>query len=224
MNVREPVSATMETGLSNLVGLAVASVAVSLTPLPFAASVLVGTVPAAIGGLWATCLLFGVALVGLFRFATAVADRGVEVAALPHVVAAAKRPRVGFELGAITFAVVGGALAAGLSPDAYRPTAVGVAGFLVGCWYLVVALAAPEVGSGSPLGEALRAGATRFARSPVGATSFLLLSLVCTAVSGLTVVVLVLFLPGVLGLLAVQVAVAIASPSALRRSETDAAR
>lgn len=215
MNFAETIRRGVEVGVPNLVGLSVVSVAVNLTVLPFLVTVPLGTVPAVIGGLWTTCLLFGVALVGLFRFTTTVADRGVAVAVVPHLVAAVKRPWVGFGLGAVTFVVILGVLLTGLAPGEFRAVAVGAGAFVVVCWYLVVAFAAPELGAGSSARPAIRSGAVRFAQSPVAAVSFLLLSILCTAVAGVTVVTLVLFLPGVLGLFAVTVAVDIADPDAL---------
>jgi hypothetical protein len=219
MTIREVIGTVVRTGIPNLVGLAGASILASLTFLPLLVSMSFGTVPAVVGGMWTTCLLLGVALVGLFRFATTVADRGVAVSVVPALVAAAKRPRVGFELGAVTFFVILGALLAGLVPGMLRAVTVGVGIFLVLIWYLVVALAAPELGAGFSLFPALGAGAARFARSPLAAASFLLLSTGCAIIAGVTVVTVVFFLPGVLGLLAVHVAVTIAAPAERRNGD-----
>lgn len=221
MNYRGAVYATVRTGASNLVGVAIASIAVNLTLLPFVATASFGALPAVVGGLWTTCLSLGVALVGLSRFATEVAERGVTVSALPHFAAAVKRPTVGLKLGGATFGVVLAALASGLAPDSVRPLAVGSASFLLACWYLLVALAVPDFGDGAPLGRALRAGAARFGRSPLAAGLLLLLSLVATAIAGVTVVTLLLFLPGTLGLLTAHVASGISPPSGRREGSAD---
>jgi len=215
MNYREPVRATVDSGWPNLVGIAVASVAVSATLLPLLATAALGTLPALVGGLWTTCLLFGVALVGLFRFVTGVADHGVQMNALPHLVAAIKNPRAGLELGVATFVVVVVALSTGFVPDTFRAAAVGFGVFFFAIWYLFVGFAAPEFGAGAGVRPAVQAGAARFARSPLAASWFLLLSVVCSTVAGVTVVTAVVFLPGVLGLLATHVAVAVAAPAEL---------
>lgn len=206
MTYRESARATARTGASNPVGIAVVSVAVSLSALPLLAALAVGTVPAALGGLWTSCLLFGLAVVSLFGFATVAADRDAAVSALPHLAASVKRPWPGIGLGAVTFVVLVIAFATGLAPDRIRAAAVGAAAFLLVCWYVVVAFAAPELGDGAALIPALRAGFGRFARAPLAALWFLLLSLVCLVVAGITVVTLAVFLPGVLGVLAVHVA------------------
>jgi hypothetical protein len=224
VSYREILDEVVRTGVPNLVGLSGASIVVSLTLLPVLASVTLETVPAVLGGLWTTCLLFGVALVGLFRYAGTVADRGVAVSVVPHLVAAAKSPRVGMELGTTTFAVVLGVLLTGLAPDRFRATAIGIGAFVALYWYLVVALAAPELGAGAPLYPALRAGAVRFARSPVLAALFLGSSVVCGAIAGVTVVTLVFFLPGILGLLATHVAVTIADVGDLNETGTGPGR
>ncbi|GCF14414.1 hypothetical protein Harman_23490 [Haloarcula mannanilytica] len=221
MSYRQTVRNTVQTGTSNFVGITLTSAVVSLTALPLVATIPLG-LAAVVGGLWTSCLLLGVALVGLFQFAHTAADRGVGISAFPHLIGAAKRPRVGLELGVGTFVVVLGALMAGLAPDGVRAIAVGVALSVLVCWYLVVALAVPELGTGVAFGPALRAGADRFARSPTTAVWFLLLSTVCAAVAGATVVTLLLFLPGTLGLLAAHVAADVASADELQTTGGEA--
>jgi len=212
---REVLDEAVRTGAPNIVGLSGASIGVSLTFVPVLGSATFGTVPAVLGGLWTTCLLFGVALVGLFRYTNTVADRGVAVSVVPHLLAAAKSPRAGIELGAITFAVILGVLLTGLVPERFRATAIGIGAFVALCWYLVVALSAPELGGGFRLYPAIRAGAVRFSRSPASALLFLLSSILCALIAGITVVTVVFFLPGTLGLLATHVAVNIADSGGL---------
>lgn len=221
MNYRETVHEAVQTGALNLVGIAIMSIAVNLTLLPFVAAASFGALPAVVGGLWTTCLSLGVVLVGLSRFATEVAERSVTVSALPHIVAAVKQPAVGLKLGAVTFVVVLAALSSGLASDSVRSVAVGAAAFLILCWYLLVALAVPDLGAGASLGHALRASAARFARSPLAACLLLLLSLGGTTLAGVTVVTLLLFLPGTLGLFAAHVASDIGLSSGRHEADID---
>lgn len=201
---------TIHTAKSNFGGVVMTSLVVAVTALPFLGSTFLGAVPAALGGLWTSCLLFGVALVGLFRFAAAAADGGVGTAPLPQLAAAVKRPRVGFELGAITFVLLVVMLATVVTPDGIRTTVVGIVMFVLTCWYLVVALAAPELASGASTTSALRTGASRFGRSPVTAGWFLGLSVISAVLTGVTVVTVVVLLPGVLGILAIYTARSVA--------------
>ena len=76
MNARQLVTDTVRHGYRNLVGTIVVSVLVSLSVVPLAAMATVGTPSAVLAGLWATCLLLGIVLVGGFRFATTVAAVG----------------------------------------------------------------------------------------------------------------------------------------------------
>jgi hypothetical protein len=221
MNYRQTVRETVTTGASNLVGVTLTSALISLTTLPIVIAIPFG--PAAVvGGLWTSCLLFGVTLLGLLRFAYTAADRGVGISAVPHLIAAARHPRAGLGLGVITFVVVLASLMAGLAPDGVRAIAVGAGLFVLMCWYLLVALAVPELATGGQLRPALRAGAVRFTRSPVTAVWFLLVSGVCAAVAGATVVTLLLFLPGALGLLSAHVAVDVASSDDVQGSDIEA--
>lgn len=204
MSYRKTVASAARTVVRNAIGVAVASVLLSLTGLPALASVPFGSL-AVLGGVWATCLLGGVALVAVFDFAVEAADRGVGVAFLPHLAAAADRPVLGLKLGALTFGVVAAPVAAvGLAPGPLRAVVAGVGGFALLCWYVVVSFASVDFVEGRPLGSALRAGAVRAVSAPGAAVVFVLLSAVCAAVAGVTVITLFLFLPGVLALLGSQ--------------------
>lgn len=204
MSYRNTAATAARTAVRNAVGIASASVLVSLTGLPLFAAVPFGPV-AVVGGLWATCLLFGVALVAVFGFAVEATDRGVGVEFKPHLEATIRRPVLGLKLGALTFAVVLGPVAViGVAPESFRPTVAGIGGFVLLCWYAVVSFASLDIVDGGRLGSALRSGATRAASAPVTVIVFVLLSGLCAALAGATVITLFLFLPGVLALLASQ--------------------
>lgn len=210
MNARATLRSTARNGYRNLVGTIVVSLLVSLSLAPLVGTVLVGTSLAVLGGLWATCLVLGVLLVGAFRFATTVAERGVPIAVLPDLRAAIAAPGTGLGLGILTFLVTVGALAVALlTPAAFRDIAVGVAAFLVVDWYLIVSFSAPELGSDGPLRPALRAGIDRLVGAPGAVALFLAVSLLCALLAGVTVVTIGLFLPGALCLLAAHVTAAV---------------
>lgn len=204
MSYRATVTSAARTAVRNAVGLASASVLLSLTGVPVLAAAPFGPL-AVLGGLWATCLLSGVALVAVFDFAVEAADRGVGIDFLPHLSAATNRAVFGLKLGALTFAVVAVPLVAvGVAPGPIRPLVAGLGGFVLLCWYVVVSFASLDISGGEPLGSALRAGATRAVSAPAAVIVFVLLSGVCAALAGVTVITLFLFLPGVLALLASQ--------------------
>lgn len=204
--MRAVIEATARHGYRNLVGTLTVSLLVSAAVVPLLAMATVGTPLAVLAGLWATCLLVGVVLVGAFRFATAVARRGVPIAVVPELRAALAAPRTGIALGVSTFAVLAACLAlAGLTPTGLQSIAVGVAAFLLVDWYLVVGFAAPEIGNGEPLPAALRTGVDRLLGAPSAVAVFLVVSFACALLAGVTVVTVGLFLPGVLCLLAAHV-------------------
>jgi len=203
MNARQLVTDTVRHGYRNLVGTIVVSVLVSLSVVPLAAMATVGTPSAVLAGLWATCLLLGIVLVGGFRFATTVADRGVPVPVLSDLRASIATPRTGLALGALTFLVV--VAAAGLvtlAPPRFAPYALGVAAFLLVDWFLVVSFAAPEFSKTLPLRSALRASVGRLLVAPSAVALYLLLSVTCFLIAGVTVITVGVFLPGALCLLA----------------------
>jgi len=209
---RQSLVAVGRVGWRNLVGLVVVTLTVWLTMVPLLAVLVVGTPIAILGGLWTTCLLLGIALVVVFRFTSRAVERGVGVALWPSFRAAADQIRVGLALGATTFGILVVSLAVvGVSPDPYWGTAVGISGFLLVFWYLLVGLASPELAVGSSLGTAIRAGGLRFVSSPILAVWFLFLSVLASLVAGATLITLLVFLPGVLGLLAMQIATDIAT-------------
>lgn len=212
-DLRESIVAIGRVGWRNLVGLLVVTLTVWSTLLPLVAvAVAVGTPVAVLGGLWTTCLLLGLALLVVFRFTSTAVERGVGVPVVPSFRSVRERIGVGLALGAATFGVATTSLAlVGLVPAQYRGTAVGISGFFLVFWYVLVGLASPELGTGTALRPAVRAGGLRFVRSPGLAAWFLFLSVVASAVAGATLVTLVLFLPGVLGLIATQVATEIAT-------------
>jgi hypothetical protein len=192
-------------GYENVGGLIVVSLGAALASVPVAVAGVVGTAAAVLGGLWATSLLLGVVVVAGFRFAHAVATRGVSVGLRSTVAPAVTDPVPGLKLGAATFVVLAGAGAAALAvPAAYRPVGVGFAAFSLTLWYLVVAFAAPELGTGRRVVPALRAGVARLVAAPGTAVAFLVLTALCTVAAGVTVVTTALLLPGALLLLAAQ--------------------
>jgi len=208
MNAGGRAATAARRGYRNLVGLVVVSLLIGAAFVPLVTTLFLGTPLAVLGGLWTTCLLLGVATIVAFHFATIVTRRGVPVPVLPSVTAGIRRPVTGLALGAVTFVVVvTGVALVGLSPDGYRPYAVGLCGFVLVAWTLLVAFAAPDFGDGRGLRPALAASASRLARSPDRVAWFLALSAACAVVAGLTVVTLVLFLPGVVALLAAHAAV-----------------
>ncbi|MFB6074779.1 MAG: hypothetical protein ABEJ89_07185, partial [Haloarculaceae archaeon] len=157
----------------------------------------------------------------VFGFTSRAVDRGVGVTVWPSFRAVWRRTRVGMTLGGATFGVVVASLAViGVSPVPYRAIAVGVAGFLLVFWYVLIGLASPELGAGSALRPAVRAAAVRFARSPTTTGWFLGLSLVASVVAGVTLVTVFLFLPGVLGLIAMGTATRVATVDELASTET----
>lgn len=207
MNYREFTVTTFRAGYRNLVGLVLISLLVGLALVPIVAAAVVGTSLALLGGLWTTCLLVGIVVIAGFRFTSHVAERAVPIAVLPAVAAAIRNPTAGLALGAVTFGVVVFAtVLVGVSPGGYRPLASGFAAFLLVAWLLLGAFAAPELGSGLGLRPAIRASAARVARSPQRVAWFLVVSFACTLLAGVTVVTLVLFLPGLLALLAARAA------------------
>lgn len=210
MEYRRTVVTTMRRGYENLGGLVVLSLGTTLSLAPIAVASIVGTPLVALAALWATSLLLGLVLVAASRFTTTVAARGVSVDLRPTVTPAVRNPVPGLELGTATFGVL---LVAGgssiLAPVAYRSVGVGFAVFTLVLWYLLVAFATPELGANRRLVPALRASSIRLIESPVSATVFLALTLVCTIVTGVTVVTMGLLLPGALSLLAAQMAAAV---------------
>lgn len=215
MNVadfRRTLVAVGQVGWRNLVGLVVVTLTVWLTTLPVVVVATLGTPVALLGGLWTTCLLLGIALVVVFQFTSRAVDRGVGVPVWPSFRSAVDRVRVGLVLGVTTFGVVIASLAmVGLSPPPYRGTAVGVAGFTLVFWYLLIGLGSPELAAGTSLRAVVRAGGLRFVTSPPLAAWFLVLSVLASLIAGVTLITLLVFLPGVLGLLAMQVATDIAT-------------
>lgn len=210
MEYKQSVGATLSGGYRNLSGLIVLSLGITLTLAPLAAAGVVGTPLAVLGGLWATCLLLGVGVVAACRFTTVVAERGVSVDLWPSIAPAVKDPTLGLKLGAITFGVLLVAvLVPLLAPAAYRSIGIGAAAFLLALWYLLVAFATPELGTGRRLRAALRASGVRLVESPGSAVAFLALTLACAILTGITVVTMGLFLPGTLSLLAAQIAMAV---------------
>lgn len=208
MSYRQFTVTTFRQGYRNVVGLVLVSLLAGLALVPLAATVVVGTVPAVLGGLWTTCLLLGIVTVAAFRFTSVVAERGVQIAARPYVAAGVRHPVPGLALGAVTFAVVlAAAILVGASPEAYRAIASGFAGFLLVAWFLLTAFAAPELGEGQGLVPAIRASADRMGQTPGRVVWFLFISFACALVAGVTVATLVLFLPGVLALLAARASV-----------------
>lgn len=208
MNYGQFTVTTARHGYRNLVGLVVISLLAGLAFAPLVAMAFVGTSLALLGGLWTTCLLLGIVVVAAFRFSTTVARRGVPMAILPSVASALRSPTTGLAVGTVTFGIVVVAVAVvGIMPEAYRPMAVGFAGFLLVAWFLITAFAAPELGDGRRLSPALRKSGIRIGRSPDHIMLFLILSFACTLVAGVTVVTLLLFLPGVLALLAARAAI-----------------
>lgn len=199
---------TFRHGYRNIVGLVLISLLTSLALVPLVATTVVGTFLAVLGGLWTTCLLLGVVAVAAFRFTSVVSERGVSIAVLPHVAAGVRNPVPGLKIGAVTFVVVLAALVlVGASPETYRPIASGFAGFLLVAWYLLTAFAAPELSDGQGFVLAIRASAHRVGRAPDRVVWFLLISFACALVAGVTVATLVLFLPGVLALLAARASI-----------------
>lgn len=210
MNAKETLGSAVRHGYRNLVGTIVVSLLVSLSLAPLVVTLRVGTSLAVLGGLWTSSLLLGVALVGGFRFATTVAERGVPIAVLPSLRAAVAAPGTGLGVGVVTFVVTVASLAlALLAPSTFRAVATGVAVFLLVDWFLVVAFSAPELGDGQPLRGALRAGVDRLLVAPSAVALFLAASFLCVVVAGVTVVTIGLFLPGALCLLAAHVTVAV---------------
>lgn len=212
MKYYQLVTSTLDHGRKNLIGLVVFSVALTLTVVPLVITLLVGGSLAVLGGLWATCLLFGFAVVATFHFTVAAAKRGVSIKVWPCFRMAAKRSRVGFELGVVTFVVVVGVMAlVTFTPTAYRSFAVGSASFLLVSWYTLVCFAAVELGNGKRLLAALRSSSVRILQSPLATAWFVLLSFACMLIAGITVITMVVLLPGVLGLLAANIVAAVDS-------------
>lgn len=210
MNYRQFTITTVRYGYRNLVGLIVFSLLAGLALTPLAAMAFVGTSLALLGGLWTSCLLLGIVAIGAFRFTAIVAERGVPIEIRPNVAFAVRNPTTGLAVGTVTFGVVVAAVTlVGLVPGAYRPMAAGFSGFLLVAWYLLTAFAAPELGDGRRLSRALRASADRLGRSPGRVAWFLVLSFASTLIAGVTVVTLLLFLPGVLALLAARAAIGV---------------
>lgn len=121
--------------------------------------------------------------------------------------AAIRNPIPELALDAVTFAtVVLAAVLVGVTPGTYRPIPSGFSAFILVTWLLLTAFAAPELGSGLGLGPAIRTSTDRLGRFPQRVAWLLVVSFACTLVVGVTVVIFVLFLPGVLALLAARAA------------------
>ena len=209
MAYKQSIKAALTGGYRNLAGLIVLSLGITLAFVPLAAAGVIGTPLAVLGGLWTTCLLLGIGVVAACRYTTIVAARGVSIDLWPSIVPALKDPTLGLKVGAATFCVLLLAvLVPLLAPGPYRSIGIGVAAFLLVLWYLLVAFATPELGTSRRLGSALRASGVRLVESPGSAVAFLVLTLACTILTGITVVTMGLFLPGILSLLAAQLATA----------------
>lgn len=207
MNYGRLTAETARYAYQNLVGLFTISVFAVVTLLPLGATIAVGTPLALLGGLWTTSLFGGVVAIGAMHFSTVVVERGVSVPVRPSLAAAVRSPRPGLLVGVITFAVAVAALSAvTTAPASLRTVVAGVVGFLVSAWFLLVAFGSPELGGGRSLSNALAASASRIGRGPGAVAWFLVLSFACTMLAGVTVVTLLLFLPGVLALLAARAA------------------
>ena len=186
----------------NLIGIAVVSVLLCLTFVPIALTLPFGTL-AVVGGLWATCLLNGLVLVATFRYTSTLASRQVFVRTRRHV-RFSETYRTGLSLGVVTFAVALVGVVVLFAPTAgvFRWTSVGIALSLLVLWYALTALSSPELGRGDPLHHALRMGLSRFSIAPVASIWFLVASFVLFVLTGITVVTVVVILPGSLALLA----------------------
>lgn len=199
--------ATIGHGSHNLLGLGITSILVSLSFVPLILSLFVGTDLVIFGGLWATCLLLGICLVATFRFTKKVTDRGVPVKVLPSLTVTASQPGTGLAVGTATFAVfVISILFVTYVANWLQAIGVGSALFVLILWYVLLALSSPELGDGQRLRPALTAGVRRFYRSPGRGIWFVVLSCLFALIAGLTVITVVVFLPGVLVLLATHVA------------------
>lgn len=210
MNYRSVIEATARNGYQNLVGTFVVSVLLSLAVLPLGLATFVQTSLVVLAGLWASCLLLGLLLIGAFGFSITVAERGVPVAVVPELRSAFDAPKLGLTVGGATFVVTLATIAAiVLTPPTFRMVGVGVAGFLLVDWYLLVGFAAPEIAGGESFRSALAASVNRALGAPASVALFLVLSLVCALAAGATLITVILFLPGVLCLVAAHVTTAI---------------
>jgi hypothetical protein len=205
MDHKRRIKATLSDGYANFAGLIVLSLGLTLALIPLAIAGVLGTPLVVFAGLWTSCLLLGISIVVTFRFTVTVAARGVSVDLWSTTVPALRNPIPGLTLGVATFGVF---LTTGIvflfTPATYRPFAVGVAAFLLVLWYLLTAFATPELGTGQGVAPAVRASGVRLVESPELAIVFLVLTVVCTLVAGMTVVTMGLLLPGVLALLAAE--------------------
>lgn len=210
MDYKQPIKATISVGYQNLSELIIVSLGITLTLIPLVITGLVGTSLTVLGGLWVTCLLLGISVVAAFRYTTTITDRGVSIDLWPTIVPVLKDPMLGLKVGTITFSVlVVTILGLLLAPEVYRSIVVGIATFLLVLWYLVVAFATPELGTDQGLISALRSSSVRLGESPESAIVFLVLTFTCTFITGVTVITIGLFLPGLLALLAAQMTTAV---------------
>jgi hypothetical protein len=210
MNYRSVIEATARNGYRNLVGTLVVSVLLSLAVLPLGLATVVQTPLAVLAGLWASCLFVGLLLVGAFSFTITVAERGVPIAVLPELRSALNAPKLGLTVGGATFVVILTSIAAVvLTPPVFRDVGVGVAGFLLVDWYLLVGFASPEIAGSESLRSALAASVERALQAPAAAAFFILLSFVCVLVAGATLVTIVFILPSGLCLMAAHVTIEI---------------
>ena len=198
---------TARVGYDNVVGLAIMSVIVSLTIAPLGLALSFQRPLVIVSGLWAACLLWGIALLATFRFTGSVVERGVRVSVCSNLKTTLEKPETGLKLGVVTFGILVGALiGTAQAPSGLRSIVLGVVLFALISWYVIVGFAAPELGDGAPLVTALRAGMFRFASSPLSVAVFLVVSVLITVVTGMTLILVVFLLPGTLALWAVSVA------------------
>lgn len=208
MEYRRSVERTFRNAARNPVGLVVVSVLVTATWLPFLTAALLPGGFVWVGGLWTSCLLFGIVAVGAFRLTDVIAERGIPLGTAYLWEGMRQQWRAGLVVGFGTF--LAGIAGVGLFANPFRGLlglSIQVSGvYVVVGWWTWAAFSLPGL-SGRRLRprEAFAGGGVLLLARPVAAIWLLVQTAGVTVVALATVVTPVLLLPGATTLLVTHV-------------------
>lgn len=210
MKYRRPAVDAVRLGAKNAVPLVAVSALVSLVTIPLASSALLAPDYGWLAGMWTSCLLGGIVLVGGFAQCTAIAERQMHTGTAPLRGGMRRGWRGGLVIGIVTFGLFLGAIGLMVLPySGLRGTGLSlIAGYLVTGWFVLLAFSLPSYARGDgaqSLRGAFATGLDRILRTPGAAVWYLVQSAGWIILSVLTLVTPFLLLPGFLMLLAVTI-------------------
>lgn len=209
MKYRKPPVDAIRLGTKNAIPLVAVSALTSLAALPLATSALLAPGFGWVAGMWTTCLLWGIVLVGGFAQCVAVAERQVHTGTAALWAGIRRGWLGGLIIGVATFGLCLSAIGLVVLPyGGLRGTSLSlIAAYLVVGWVLLLAFSLPSYvrDDDRDLRGAFASGFDRILRAPGAAVWFLLQSIGWTILSVVTLVTPFLLLPGFLMLLAVTI-------------------